>query len=104
MDAQRVQVRARIKNDLERLSRFAGKVPGVELPGIISTPHADYAFRIIVEQEVWTKIAAALAADIDYTNFKDEIHGEADRDATYFEVWSSMNDLQRTRARSQDSE
>jgi hypothetical protein len=76
VDTRHVQVRARIKDDLERLSHFAGKVLRVEMPEIIPTPQADYAFRCVIEQEGWVKIAAALAADIDYTNFKGEIHGD----------------------------
>jgi len=96
-----VQVRARIKDDLEGLTRFVHKAMGAELSAIISTPNADYSYRIVVEKVLWVKIAATLASDIDYTNFKDEIHGEEDRDVTYLKVWSAMNELQRKRKRSQ---
>ena len=54
----------------------------------------------IFEQAVWVRIASALADDVNYPNFKDEIHGEADRDATYLKVWSAMNALQQQRKRS----
>ena len=99
-DARLIQVRARVKDDLELLTRFARQAVGVTLPSIISTPDADYAYRIVIEQAVWVRIASALADDVNYPNFKDEIHGEADRDTTYLKVWSAMNALQQQRKRS----
>jgi hypothetical protein len=98
-DARHVQVRARIENDLEKLTSFVRNAVGVELPTIISTPNADYAYRIVIEQSLWVRIASALAGDVNYTNFKDEVHGEDDRDAAYMRIWSAMNDLQRKRKR-----
>jgi hypothetical protein len=94
-----VQVRARISDDLERLRAFAASRLGATLPEIISTVHADYAYRLVVPHPLWVKISAALAEDIDYGNFKSEVHLEADRDAAYLEVWSAMSNLQRKRAR-----
>jgi hypothetical protein len=99
MDPYCIQVRARIKDDLKRLSEFARKSVGIELPGIISTDHTDYACRIILPKTEWLKVAAALASDIDYTNFKNEVHGEADRDQTYLKVWSAMYEFQGQRSR-----
>ena len=93
-DARRVHVRARIKDDLERLRQFARATATVEMPEIISTPDADYAYRAIIEQAAWVKIAARLAEDVDYPNFKSKVHGERDRDRAYYEVWSAMNALQ----------
>lgn len=90
----RVQVRARVKDDLQRLSAFASESVAIPMPAIITTPHADYAYRIVIEQSDWVKVAAAIAADIDYTNFKSAVHGEANRDAAYMQVWSAMNELQ----------
>jgi hypothetical protein len=99
-DARLIQVRARIEDDLEGLTGFVRNKVGAELPTIISTPNADYAYRVVVAEALWVKIASALANDIDYANFKDEVHGEDDRDAAYMKIWSAMNDLQRKRNRS----
>jgi hypothetical protein len=96
---QQVQVRARIQDDLQRLSLFVRSAIDIELPASFSTPTADYAYRVVIEKALWTRVAAALAADINYTNFKDTVHGEEDRDAAYFEIWSAMNELQGTRKR-----
>lgn len=101
-DADVIQVRARVKKDLQRLARFAAKAGGIEMPAVISTPEADYAYRIIVDRAAWETIGAALTADIDYTNFKSTVHGESDRDATYMLVWSMMNELQRRRQKSRE--
>jgi hypothetical protein len=96
-DAKRIQVRGRVKDDIERLVTFAKQKLGAETPEIISTPKADYAYRIVFDRFLWERLASALTADIDYTNFKDAVHGEPDRDSSYLEVWSTMNDLQRRR-------
>lgn len=92
-----VQVRARVADDLERLRSFSASRLAATLPGVVPTPHADYACRLIVPQDLWARLAAALAEDIDYANFKSEVHSEPDRDAAYLEVWSAMCDLQRKR-------
>jgi hypothetical protein len=96
---QQVQVRARIQDNLQRLSSFVRSATDIDLPTAISTPTADYAYRIVIEKALWTRIATALAAEINYTNFKDTVHGEEDRDEAYFEIWSAMNDLQEKRKR-----
>lgn len=98
-DPQRIQVRARVKDDLIRVAAFAKHALGVEMPEIISTPQADYAYRLVLDRPLWEKLAAALTADIDYTNFKDAVHGEADRDDAYLDTWSAMHELQRARKR-----
>lgn len=97
-DPQRVQVRARIEDDLDRLSSFAKGKLSAEMPAVISTPHADYAYRLVIDRPLWERLGAALTGDIEYPNFKAAVHGQADRDAAYFTVWSAMNDLQRKRS------
>ena len=95
LDDQRVQVRARVRADLEALQRSAaGELRDVE---IIMTPHADYRYRIVVPRAQWCTVAGRLSNDIDYVNFKNEVHGEADRDDAYLAVWSAMNRLQSKR-------
>ena len=98
-DERLVHARARIKDDLEQLRAFARKVLMVELPEVIATADADYAYRCVIEKPLWQKIATALADNIDYTNFKSEVHGEPDRDNAYLKVWSAMHDLQQKRRR-----
>ena len=98
-DERLIQLRARIKDDLENLFAFAAKELKIALPAIISTPQADYAYRVVVERTVWIKLASALAEEIDYCNFKDEVHGEHDRDDAYLGVWSEMHQLQQKRRR-----
>lgn len=98
-DPQRVQVRARVRDDLSRLAAFAQTSLGADAPEIISTPYADYAYRLVLDPPLWERLAAALTADIDYTNFKAAVHGEADRDNAYLDVWSAMHELQRSRKR-----
>ena len=94
-----VQVRARVADDLEQLRSFSASRLAATLPSVVSTPHADYAYRVIVPQPLWAKLSTALAEDIDYSNFKSEVHSEPDRDAAYLQVWAAMNDLQRKRKR-----
>lgn len=96
-DPQLVQVRARVKDDLEGLRQFSRERAAADMPAVISTATADYAYRVVVEKALWTRVATALAADVDYTNFKDTVHGEADRDDAYYRIWSAMNELQRKR-------
>ena len=100
-DANRLQVRARIRGDLERLRTFARQLADVEMDPLIPTPDGDYAFRCIIARDAWIKVAAALAGDIDYPNFKNQTHGEGDRDAAYMDVWTTMHELQLTRGRAE---
>jgi len=96
-DSGLIQIRARIKDDLDGLSAFADKRLGMKMSSIISTPHADYAYRVVVGRKEWAKVATALAQDIDYENFKNEVHGEEDRDDAYLGCWSEMHELQQKR-------
>src|SRR5947209_1813970 len=99
-DAQRIQVRARVKDDIERLVEFAKRSGTSEAMEIISTPRADYAYRVVMNRSLWEQLARHLTADINYTNFKDAIHGEPDRDDAYLDVWATMSELQRRRTNS----
>lgn len=43
----------------------------------------------------WAAVAAQIAGDIDYGNFKDEVHKSShDRATAYSDVWSVMYDVQ----------
>jgi hypothetical protein len=61
---------------------------------IIESPTSDYPYRVIVARETAEFLIAALAIEIDYTNFKDEIDREHGR-ASWFsrachDVWSAV--------------
>jgi hypothetical protein len=82
-------VRARECVDLENL---AGRVP-LEAATIVSSPEADYAFRIILGRPEVLAIMRFLGETVDYPNFKDEIDRTADQqNKPYHEVWDTMAD------------
>lgn len=92
-----VMVRGRVRDDLERLADLARDL-GLEAPQVLTTPRADYRYRVLLNMENWVRLAAALAGEIDYPNFKNRVHGEPERDRAYMGVWSAMNRLQAAKA------
>ncbi|GMV11400.1 MAG: hypothetical protein AMXMBFR55_31340 [Gemmatimonadota bacterium] len=98
VDTSRMMVRARLRPHLEALTaRFPDELEGCE---IVETKRSDYAFRLFVGKAAWTRVAAALAEEIDYDNFKDEVEKyQGDDGAGYHhalgDIWSVMYELQR---------
>lgn len=95
-EPDKMQIRGRVRADLENLQRFAQENGITQDPGlanIIHTPQADYHHRLIVRPETWTALITALAVDIDYPNFKDTIT-DPERHAAYSRVWSIMYGVQ----------
>lgn len=96
LDPRRLQVRARSRKHLELLVARFRQLRGYP---IIETPSADYRFRIVPRRKVWAKVAAALAQEITYPNFKNECHSNFELEDEYIDalhrVWSVGNDLQR---------
>lgn len=89
-DADSVLVRARVRSDLESLAEL---VPGIEIE---HTPRADYEWRASMPRSEWERVAAALAAEVDYPNFKNavaELQGKT-RASLYAEVWLTLRRLQ----------
>lgn len=87
------QVRARVSGDLANLIETCNFKKD-----IIYTPHADYHYRITVDEEELSKIMTFFTDDIDYDNFKSMIHNSKDQEhklGAYYKVWQAMNDLQR---------
>jgi len=86
-------IRARVKRDIENLKALA------EIKrAVISTPDADYRYRLVVNKvEVLTALTC-IGNEIDYSNFKSKIGKTEDQrnklDA-YHEVWGVMAGLQR---------
>lgn len=89
-DKRMVCVRARVRQDLVNLRE---KLPGASK--IVTTPDADYAFRVVVEKSRWAGYVAASARDIDYDNFKNATTRECpSRSRAYHAVWAAMERLQ----------
>lgn len=85
-------VRSREQCDIENLVRLCDLTEPV-----ITTPDADYPFRVVVSGEVKDLIILALASGIDYSNFKDRVHhrpDQANKDRAYMEVWATMRRIQ----------
>ena len=88
-------VRARVKADLEGLNRLVGADHTIH-----TTPDADYRFRVVCRGEDARKMIEALAADIDYSNFKARICStpeQADKLAMYHEIWQMLYNYQARR-------
>ena len=92
-------IRARCKEDLERLKAATG----TEAP-ILKKAGTDYPFRICMNREVWAKFLADEAMSIDYPNFKDEVlFGKIEspqrrkhRHDVYSDVWKALLSLSGT--------
>lgn len=96
-DPETLKVRGRCRADLDALLAFvAREAPGLraDFSKIVETPLRDYGFRVFVPRASWAAVASILASDIDYTNFKREVHGDPARDRAYICVWSAMNRFQ----------
>ena len=95
VDPSRVAVRARNPAHLESLQRAYPELNGK----IRKTKRSDYCCRLIVTKEIWTSVAAKLAAGINYDNFKAHCHEQAELDKQYiaalYEVWATMCQHQR---------
>ena len=86
------QVRARVKVDLENLI----KVIGYE-GKLITTPNADYRYRIVIDAVQLIKIMTTMAKDVNYTNFKNECAKRPDQDHNHdalHKIWSVMYGVQ----------
>ncbi len=90
MHKDQIMVRARRVDDLKRLLKAIGNDTD-----IISTPKADYAFRVIIPVEAWAKYLYDSAMDIDYSNFKDaSCKGDHYRHKAYMDCWAALLRLQ----------
>ena len=92
-DPDLMLVRGRCQADMEQLRGFA-QGRGLNLPEIVTNAGYDYGFRMFVPRRDWEKVGAALTAEIDYPNFKNQAHGDPDRDAAYMQMWTIMRNFQ----------
>ena len=85
-----VIVRARVREDLQRLSR---SIPHIE---IISTPRSDYPFRIVCPRTDWARYLATSVHEIDYLNFKDRVAKRLGRRRhdVLLSVWATLRRLE----------
>jgi hypothetical protein len=91
-DKAKLHIRSRFREDLERLrARYIPKL------AIKHTPRADYAYRAEISRRDYVLLAGALAAAVDYPNFKDRVTDEQghDRHMLYMDVWTTMLRAQR---------
>ena len=89
-DASLVLVRSRVEDDLLALRDLA---PGID-PW--HDPDADYPWRAVVPRDEWAAVVAALAAEIDYDNFKGAVAARQghERAWVYAGVWSELRALE----------
>lgn len=95
-DPDMVLVRARAYTDLDNLLGLAieCEIDAADLPPIIETLDADYAYRLFMDREVWETLALALASEIDYPNFKAAVPGDTRRLQAYHRIWAEMAQYQ----------
>jgi hypothetical protein len=68
VDPDRITVRAKVRGHLEaRKQRCPDLLGQCEINELAGT---DYAFRIIVDKPVWSRVLSGLAEEIDYDNFR----------------------------------
>lgn len=84
-------VRSRVREDLEAL---CSRLPSA--PEIVEDAYTDYRYRTWLSHETFAGLARELAEEIDYPNFKDEIHRNAGRERArvYAGVWEKLFALQ----------
>lgn len=88
-DKRMMQIRARSPRHLEALKQRFGLQNE-----ILTTPRADYRWRIVVRKKTAHRLIAELAEEIDYSNFKDRCHETGADDAPLMQVWSTMHRFQ----------
>lgn len=93
-DPSLLMIRARNRDDLERLCELPGMTDATEIDDV---QPADYPYRITVQRRAWTeKVLPALMKEVDYDNFKNAVKArmpepEGKRRANiYMRVWSAM--------------
>ncbi len=93
-----IQIRARSRKHLENLkTNFAI----LERSPIITTPDADYRFRVVCKRWRWEKLSDELAKTVTYPNFKGKVQAAGwCREMLHqlHEIWGIMNDFQRRQA------
>jgi len=96
MEPGRMLIRARCKRDIQNLySRYRKACPSMRKP--TSDETRDYRWRLSISKRDWVKLAAELASEVDYPNFKSAVHDrpdQANKSRAYAEVWATMHQVQ----------
>lgn len=90
-DPSTVIVRARVRRDLLELRDLTD-----EPIRPIKMDYADYRYRVELSKAEWARIAAGLALEVEYPNFKNAVKAvQGDKRArVYMRVWSALLELQ----------
>lgn len=99
-DPDTFMIRARVKGDLENLRSLTQ----MEQP-VITTPDADYPFRLIVSGAQKAQVIEALGEAVDYPNFKSavgKLQGQRAKLTAYHDVWHTMTGTEEAGARQVD--
>ena len=89
-------VRARTRTDIDAVISLLKPALKRSIK-LFETPEVDYLWRIILKPEELATALAALAATVDYPNFKDQIHAsdtQSDKLDAYSDLWTALYDLQ----------
>jgi hypothetical protein len=88
-------VRARTSEDMEALQKLLKEKYQFE-GEVINSPHADYAYRMVVPRETFALFILNVAIEVRYDNFKNTIRGEDyKRHEAYMRCWEAMYEWQR---------
>lgn len=97
---QNVWLRFRCLQDAERFRAFSVEAAVARPATVMSTPESDYPYRMRLHRVDWLELAAALAGDVDYPNFKQAALEDdtcPSRWQAYHEVWGIMRQFQHRR-------
>jgi hypothetical protein len=97
IDTARLMVRARVRGHLEALKERCPDHLG--LSEISTFAGTDYAFRMFVDTQVWSRVLSELALETDYDNFKRQVTRHQGAAGVPYEqalhdVWAVMYRLQ----------
>jgi hypothetical protein len=92
----RMLIRARCRADIFNLYEgFRKNLVSIEPP--TSDETRDYRWRLSISRTDWITLAAKLAEEVNYPNFKSEVHRQPDQEnksGPYMAVWSVMHGVQ----------
>jgi hypothetical protein len=92
---RRVVVRARCREDIDRfVAAYRRHFPRARKVEAIRTPLADYRYRVELPKASFAELVRRLVEAINYTNFKNSVHGDPARDSAYMRCWTAMHAFQ----------
>ena len=93
-DPNLLMIRTRFKEDIGELCRRIAKQEEGAEPAWEETPDGDYRYRVTCSREVMARLVEQLVREIDYTNFKQSVHGDPTRDRAYMACWNALRTAQ----------